>query len=76
MHVLVGVGGDEGARRDVGVEPVQRVEHAGEGVVVEQAGGVQDAGVRPGALDVVPGQPPVEVGALRQRGERVGRDRR
>ena len=42
-------------------------------VVGEQAGAVQHARVGPRAGEVVAGQPPVEVGRQRQRGQRVGR---
>ena len=41
--------------------------------LVEQPGAVQHARVRPGSGEVVRRQPPVEVGRLRQGGERVGR---
>src|SRR5690606_14192961 len=61
-----------GARGDVGVEPVQRGEHAVELLVAQQPGAVQHAGVRAGSRDVVAGEPPVEVRRDAQRGQRVG----
>ena len=63
----------EGARGDVGLRAVERGQHPGQLVGVEQPGGVQHPGVGPRAGDVVPGQPPVEVGRPGQRGQRVGR---
>ena len=72
VDVLVGGVRAEVAARDVGVQPVERVEHGRERGVVEQPGGVQDPRVRTRPGDVVPGQPPVEVRAPRQLGERVG----
>src|SRR5690606_14697766 len=60
-----------GARGDVGVEPVQRGEHAVELLVAQQPGAVQHPGVRAGARDVVAGDPPVEVRRDAQRGQRV-----
>ena len=65
--------GRERTGLDVGAQPLQRVEHRGQGGVVEQAGGVQHPGVRARSGEVVQGEPPVEVGRLRQGGERVGR---
>ena len=72
MDVLVGGLRDEDAGDDVGFETVQGSQHAGQLLLVQQAGLRQGAGVGPGAGDVVTGQAPVEVGAHRQGSQRVG----
>src|SRR5690606_27173355 len=61
VHVLVVGRGAEGARGHVGVEPVQRGEHAVALLVAQQPGAVQHPGVRAGSRDVVAGEPPAEV---------------
>ena len=55
------------------VEVVERGEHLAELVVVEQAGAVQHPGVRPRGGQVVRREPPVELHADRQPGQRLGR---
>ena len=72
VDVLVGGLRDEDAGDDVGLETVQGLQHAGQLTRVQQAGLRQGAGVGAGAGDVVAGQAPVEVGAHRQGGQRVG----
>ena len=66
VHVLVVLGGSEGARDDICLEFVQSRQHGGETHVVKEAGGGKDLRVRAAAGDVVGRQPPVEVGRLRQ----------
>ena len=74
VHVLVVDRRPERRRsRDRGVEVVERGEHLAELVVVEQAGAVQHPGVRPRGGQVVGREPPVEVHADRQPGQRVAR---
>ena len=73
VDVLIRVCGDEAARRDVVVQPLQRREHTGQLVVTEQLGAVQHPGVGLGAGDVVGGELPVEVRGLAQRRHDVGR---
>ena len=72
VNVLVGGLRDEDAGDDVGLETVQGLQHAGQLTRIQQAGLRQGAGVGAGAGDVVAGQAPVEVGAHRQGGQRVG----
>ncbi len=73
VHVLVGDGRPELARLAGALQVVERAEHALELVVVEQPRPVQHAGVRPRRRQVVRHEPPVEVHAHRQPGQRVGR---
>ena len=73
VHVLVVDRRAELAAADGVVEVVQRGEQPSELTAVEQAGAVQDAGVRPGGGQVVRREPPVEVHGHRQPGERLGR---
>ena len=73
VHVLVVDGGPELAGRAGRLQVVQRGEHAAQLVGVEQAGPGQHPGVRPGGGQVVRGQPPVELHAHRQPGQRLGR---
>ena len=72
VDVLVGGLRDEDAGDDVGLETLQGLQHAGQLARIQQTGLCQGAGVGPGAGDVVAGQAPVEVGAHRQGGQRVG----
>ena len=72
VDVLVSGLRDEDAGDDVGLETVQGSQHAGQLLLVQQAGLRQGAGVGPRAGDVVTGQAPVEVGAHRQGSQRVG----
>ena len=72
VDVLVSSFRDEDAGDDVGLETVQGLQHAGQLTRIQQAGLRQGAGVGAGAGDVVAGQAPVEVGAHRQGGQRVG----
>ena len=71
VDVLVGGLRDEDAGNNVGLETVQGLQHAGQLLRVQQTGLRQGAGVGPGAGNVIAGQAPVEVGAHRQRGQRV-----
>src|SRR6185312_1368860 len=73
VHVLVG---DRGPERPVSAGPIQvfeGIEHRAQLGVGQQAGPVQHPGVRPGGSQVVPRQPPVELDADGQPGQRVGR---
>jgi len=72
VDVLVRWDRGELAGGHVGVEPVQSAEHVLELDLVEQTGACQDACVRPRPLDVVPGEPPVEVGGEAECGEGIG----
>ena len=72
VHVLVVGRRVERAGLDVGAELGQRVEHAGELGVGEQARPVQHPRVRHRAAHVVGREAPVEVRGLRQRRQRVG----
>ncbi len=67
VDVLVGVLRQQLAALHPPVELVEPLQQAVALVVGEQPGAVQHAGVRAGAVEVVARQPPVEVGALRQR---------
>jgi hypothetical protein len=73
VHVLVGRDRREGAAHDVVAQPPQGVDHRGQLGVGEQPRAVQHPGVRDRPRDVVRRQPPVEVRAEGQRGQRVGR---
>jgi hypothetical protein len=64
VHVLVVGRGSERAGLHVGLELGQRVEHARELAVGEQARAGEHAGVRHRAAQVVRSQPPVEVRGL------------
>ena len=66
VHVLVVLGGSEGAGDDICFELVQAGQHRRECVVVEEASGREDLRVGTAARDVVARQAPVEVGRLRQ----------
>src|SRR5690606_27357119 len=73
VHVLVGRCRRELAGGDQIVQPVQRGEQVGVLLFGQQAGRPQRLGVGPGAGQVVPGQPPVELGGPAEREHRLGR---
>jgi len=73
VDVLVGLGGDERSGGDIGGEPVQGRQHGGMLGIGEQAGAPQRRSVRTGTRQIVPGQPPVELGGPAQRGHGVCR---
>ena len=62
----------ESARRDVGFEAVERAEQLAQLVVGEQPRPREHPGVGPAARDVVRRQPPVELDADRELGQRLG----
>ncbi len=72
VHVLVGLRRRERTVGDVGVEPIEALEHRSEVGVGQQPRAVEHARVRPRRLDVVGRQDPVEVGGPAQRGHRLG----
>ncbi len=72
VNVLVGGGRHEGPGRHVGIQRVDGGQQAGLLVDGQQAGAPQRPGMGAGAGQVVPGQPPVEVGGLAQREHRLG----
>ena len=65
--------GPERARGDVGLQLGQRVQHPGQLGLGEQPGPGQHPRVRLRTAHVVRRQPPVELGRLRQRSQRVSR---
>jgi hypothetical protein len=73
VHVLVLGGRAEGAVAYRGPQRVERTQQVGELAVREQAGAVQDTGVRPRGGEVVRRQAPVEVHAHRQPGQGLAR---
>jgi hypothetical protein len=62
VHVLILRCWNERAGIDIGIEVVQRAEHRGKLIVVEQPSVVQHPGMCPGTADVIAGQTPIEVG--------------
>ncbi len=73
VHVLVGGGGAERAVAAGAVEVVQGAQHRVPFGLGQQPGAVQRPGVRAGGQQIVGGQPPVELHADRQPGQRIGR---
>jgi hypothetical protein len=71
VHVLVRDVRAERAVGDLGTQLVERTEHPAQLVVAEQAGTVQDTSVRLRRQQVVRGEPPVELDADREPGERL-----
>jgi hypothetical protein len=69
VHVLVGRVGLHRAGGDVGRQEVDASGQRGQLVLVEQSGGVQNPRMRPRPQQVVPREPPVEVGRPGQRDE-------
>ncbi len=69
VDVLVGLPRQQLTGADAAVELVDAGEELVQLLLTEVAGSVQDPGVRPGTVEVVARQPPVEVGAARERHE-------